>query len=316
MSATILEGLPSQAFGDTAPRPSDYLAKNPTAERRHLWAVPDFTEDISSSPEHHEREQLDRLAREIVDLHIEARESDNPDTFDPIEGLRVLKYHLIGAPDRLSRYNRHYPPGVKRTLRTGEQRTYGVECAAMIDLETGNMCLIRKDDVVDSHRPDDWMVANYDPRTGKLCERSVIETYIDYDAERGDRIELTVAPPAGPENMNRSLGKIILPLDRHYHTHDKVTEAYPKYYGHGTGSEAEQYVDEYTADYSELYKALCREMERRGIDPSILEARDTPAHARRLRCALGELAAEDCRLDGGHVSSRARYESIGILTKH
>lgn len=241
--------------------------------RRHLHVIGTPSPETEALPE---SSALQELADSVVRLHLHAcharQHTPEACVFDPIEGIRVLKYHLIGDPHPTRRLNSHYPPGVERSNAHGERRVYGVECAAKIDPRTGEIIIVRKDDVVGSGEADDWMIALYNPVTGDFREKTALTTHTAYDPVGGDVVTLQLDLLNSPSDYMKAPSTVVIRMSPTYHALETVERFTPKYYGRGTGSQPEVWDEgRYSGDFYQLYTAVCASLEEYGISPDILD---------------------------------------------
>lgn len=233
---------------------------------------------------------MHQLAFSMIHRHMLSEADPESAIFDPLEGLSILKYHLLGDPRPIIRYNSAFPPGVGRETRKGN-RVYGVECAAVVDPQTGWVEIVRKDDIVDSADPTDWLSARYNVLTGEYDEPHVIAASTE-TTEAGDRVSLTVDPPTDFRYANQGPSTISLTLDSMYHAVDPLVRARQKYYGRGVGNEPMQIEGVFGYDISHLFNAL----------QSLIDAADLP-HDLLDRGAKVRDPQERATAFGGHILS-------------
>lgn len=263
---------------------------------------PPLENDCITSPERHEDDTgIDRLAAELIAAHMLAIEAEpGSGVFDPIEGLSVLKYHLIGDPRIVVRYNSSFPPGVARQTKRG-YRVYGVECAAMVDPQTGWVEILRKDDFVDTADPTDWLSVRYNLLTGDYHEPQVIISRV-VTTETGDLVSLTLDPhpPADYRYANQGPSTLSVGLDSMYHASSQLSRERKQYYGRGTGQESALSEATFRCDISRLFSALHRQVVAAGLPDDILDR-----GARRQR------TDEQTRNFGGHILAMRLPDAYG-----
>jgi hypothetical protein len=252
------------------------------------FSSPDFI-DVTHQPEaltHADTERdaaMNQLAFAMISRHIVSEADPESAIFDPLEGLSILKYHLLGDPRPIVRYNSAYPPGVGRRTKKGI-RVYGVECAAVVDPRTGWVEILRKDDIVDAADPTDWLSVRYNLLTGDYDEPHVIASRTE-TAPNGDRVSVTVDPPQDFRSMSQGPSTLTVTLDPLYHASSELRRERKKYYGRGTG---ESVLTEgvFGHDISHLFAALQSLMEAVDIPMDVLDRgakeRSHEERARRL----------------------------------
>lgn len=212
-----------------------------------------------------EYEKTQQLAERMCDaslLAMRLQRSKNAQVFDPLQGYRDLKYHLIGDVRPIARLNLHYPPGVERMTRRG-RRVYGVECAVKVD--PGSMDAIIMLDIR-NHRHND---------TAKGLQ----------SADEGDDVTLQVAPISDWRNANRGYTMIRCHVSQRYHAIDAVTASRFDYHGRGASATPHEISEgTYTTDIYDLHRALAEVLERRGLSVDLLD------HALDPRIAMADLA--------------------------
>lgn len=245
-----------------------------------------------------EYEKTQQLAERMCDaslLAMRLQRSKNAQVFDPLQGYRDLKYHLIGDVRPIARLNLHYPPGVERMTRRG-RRVYGVECAVKVDPGSMDAIIMRKNDVVTSSDPTDWFIATHNLVTGEFHEREVIMLDIRnhrhndtakslQSADEGDDVTLQVAPISDWRNANRGYTMIRCHVSQRYHAIDDVTASRFDYHGRGASATPHEISEgTYTTDIYDLHRALAEVLERRGLSVDLLD------HALDPRIAMADLA--------------------------
>jgi hypothetical protein len=231
---------------------------------------------------------MQQLAFSMIHRHMLSEADPESALFDPLEGLSILKYHLIGNPQLIARYNSAFPPGVGRETRKGD-RVYGVECAALIDTRTGWVEIVRKDDIVDSADPTDWLSVRYNVLSGEYDEPHVIAARTEA-TETGDRVNLTVDPPTDYMYANQGPSTISLALDSMYHASGQLVRGRQKYYGRGISGEPLQVEGVFDDDISHLFDAL----------QSLIDAADLP-HDLLDRGAKMREHDDRMKALGGHI---------------
>lgn len=231
-------------------------------------------------------QSLHKLAQQMCDesrFAMQINGSTDYQINDPLQNYRELKYFVIGDVRPLVRQNLHYPPGVERWTRRG-RRVYGVEIAADIDPETGDVIIIRKDDIPPSSDPTDWMVIRGNILTG-VFDQQEIDVVRILKGEQGDIVQLEVPPEAKPQNANRGWTRIEAPLSPMYHAIGDITLSRVDYHGRGVGPEPHRITEKvFTTDIFEFHKALREEMVKSGMSESWLD------HAPYVARDLGEYA--------------------------
>lgn len=117
-------------------------------------------------------------------------------------------------------------------------RNYDLICVASTDSD-GNAVVVRKDNSVHSQYPTDWFVVRYDKKTETFKTDVVISPKTTV-GEHGDTIELELAPDVsyrGSYTLKFIVNQLYEPSG------GPVTLSHKKYYGRGTGVEAESAVD-------------------------------------------------------------------------
>ena len=239
-------------------------------------------EDAAETLQNPEDERLIKIAETMCDqslLAMRVNVETDARVFDPLQGYRDLKWSLIGDVRPIARLNLHYPPGVERQTRRGA-RVYGVECAVKVDVQTGEMLIWRKDNIVDSADTTDWFVATYNPVSGEFHERTVVEVQVEEGAG-GDKLSLQVAPPADHRNAYRGYTTIVGQFSEGYHAIEAVAASRAAYYGRGVDPEANRIREaNYTVDLYELHQALEQVLTARGMSTELLD--HTPDRSRML----------------------------------
>lgn len=231
---------------------------------------------------------MNQLAFAMINRHLVSEADPESAIFDPLEGLSILKYHLLGDPRPIVRYNSAFPPGVGRETRKGD-RVYGVECAAVVDPRTGWVEIIRKDDIVDSADPTDWLSVRYNVLSGEYDEPHVIAVSTE-TTDAGDRVHLKVNPPSDWRNANQGPSTLSLTLDPMYHAADPLVRSRQKYYGRGVSGDGAQIEGVFGYDISHLFNAI----------QSLIEAAELPHDI--LDRGRKERDQEDrARIMGGHI---------------
>lgn len=262
------------------------LTERDTAEHIPNLHLVDSTVPTEVRQESAELSPTADLARMIVD----AAEAGDPKL---LELFRSIKYDLVGEPTPTARLNRLYPPGVERHLHDDRTRVYGVECATQIDVDTGKMLILRKDNMVPSRDITDWLVIEVDMKTGQRVERSVVGSKVA-PTESGDQVTLSLAAEGGREAANRGFTYLEVIMSPSYHAVGPVTTWRKKYYGHGYGDKSEEFPEgSYTEDVSGLYDALEADLTRHGYNA--MEILDGPS-APDLTRELGRSAVEGSML--------------------
>lgn len=264
----------------------------------------DFSDEIRPHNRlvHDDREHdaaLQSLAFTMLSRHVVSEADPESALFDPIEGISILKYHLIGDPRPLARYNSAFPPGVGRETRRGD-RVYGVECAALIDPKTGWVEIVRKDDIVDSADPTDWLSVRYNVLTGEYEEPYVIAVQTQR-SDAGDRIRLTVDPPTDFRYANQGPSIITLPLDPMYHAAGALERGRQKYYGRGVQGDAMQQEGVFGYDISHLFDVLQSLIDEAGLPSNLLD-----------RGARQRDQQEQASMMGGHILKVAHANVYGV----
>lgn len=225
--------------------------------------------------------QLRALAGNICDQSLRAmvvNADADQRMIDPLAIYRELKYQLIGDVRPLARLNLHYPPGVERDSRHG-RRVYGVECAVRVDLETGDILVIRKDDIPSSYDTTDWLVVRGNLSTGDFYQHNVVMLDIT-PREEGDAIALQVDPVADPSNANRGYTTINVQLSEIYHAVGEVDASRADYYGRGASAEPHRIPEgNFNTDIYALHEALRDALAERGMPESLLDHAPDPVRA-------------------------------------
>ena len=230
--------------------------------------------------------QLRALAGSICDQSLRAMQvqaNGGPAMIDPLAIYRDLKYQLIGDVRPLARLNFHYPPGVERNSRRG-RRVYGVECAVKVDLATGDILVVRKDDIPHSADPTDWLVVRGNLATGDFNQHSVVSVGITPGGE-GDVLALEVDPVATPANANRGYTRLDVQLSPNYHALGTVEASRADYYGRGVSEQPHRISEgNFDTDIYTLHEALREALAERDLPDTLLD------HAPDPVLALGQYA--------------------------
>lgn len=228
-------------------------------------------EDIFINPERHDfrpqthlergevGESMSRLVACMIAKHDAYKADPQSAVFDPIVDLMDLKYHLIGDTRPIARYNLTFPPGVERETARG-RRVYGVECAALVDPDTGWVGVLRKDDVVDSRDKTDWLLVQYNVLSGVHGASHALGGDIVEGIEE-DVVQLVVDPPSDIRYAHQGPSTLTMTVDKMYHAASSMVLSRQKYYGRGTGQEEPLVEVAYTHDISALFEELERQQQ-------------------------------------------------------
>jgi hypothetical protein len=247
----------------------------------HLHAV----EAVETGPDKTEL-QLRALAGNLCDQSLHAMQvnaTGESQMIDPLAIYRELKFQLIGDVRPLARLNLHYPPGVERQSRRG-RRVYGVECAVRVDPSSGDILVIRKDDIPDSADTTDWLVVRGNLSTGDFNQHGVVIVGVQH-GETGDTVSLQVDPVAHPSNAYRGYTTINVQLSPDYHAVGDIDASRADYYGRGTSIEPHRIAEgNFSTDIYTLHEMLREALEERGMPDTLLD------HAPDPVIALGQYA--------------------------